>query len=842
MALIPKQPTELINKKPGFNALQVDVPPTRNAATALYAFVGEAPAAYEMKEKEPFIGDAGRQLTRVCSAAHISRYQIYMTNCCKTQLPGNRTDTLWTHKGYRHPQWGELQQRLIDELAEISAPIIMLLGNTAMKMLLAYPHFDSITKYRGSAYRAEDFPHLKKLKGKIIILSVHPASLLYSGNPTALYTMIFDMKKMIALAEDPTLLNAKPEIITNPTHGEILSFLQECKQKDLLALDIEATPKFITCLSFAFKADPIAKALCIPLIDNRGNMWTVEQETEIWREVAEILNDPNIQIIAQNGMFDMVFILRTMNMLMDNFSFDTMLAQHLCYTDLPKGLDYLTSVYTYFPYYKDEGKQAHLKVIKDWPSYWEYNAKDSAYLIPIRKNLLEEIEAFDCQDSMDYQMNLHKPLIEMEWNGILTDQEGIKKYSKLLSRRIKALQHGINKLAGQTLNTNSSKQLTAYFYGVLALPIRKNRKTGNASCDTIALHRIAKTGKKGSVVAKLIIKMRKYHKLHSTYFTVNVDEDNRLRCSHAIAGTVSGRIATKKTFFGTGTNLQNQPEAYKKYLMADPEHIICECDLAKAEAHVVAYLCQDANMIKGFETGIDSHSLNASLIFDVPIEEVIAEAHSGKEQRHTMRYMGKKVVHASNYNMGPLTFSDQLAVENVFMSMGECKKLLQNYRRRFPGLETWHSRIIEEVSRTRILYNLFGRPKRFLGALNPALFRNAFSYIPQSTVAELLNRGLIRMVNDPRLGRDGYDIDMLTTVHDSVVFQFHKDQAENLIQILNIIKDHMTHTFTYLGKSFSIGLDATIGFRWKGDYAEIEKFDKEGVDKALTKIGVLKNG
>jgi len=840
MALIPKQ-NESSSSKPGkklFDALQVDCPPTRNATTALYAFVGEAPAAYEMRKKEPFVGDAGQQLSRVCSAAHIPRYQIYMTNCCKTQLPENKTTTLWNHKGYRHPQWGELQRLLIDELAECSASIIMLLGNTAMKMLLAQAKFDSITKYRGSAYRAEDFPHLKKLKGKIIILSVHPASLLYSGNPTALYTMIFDMKKMLSLAEDPTLLNDQPELITNPTHNEILSFLLECKEQNLLALDIEATPKFITCLSFAFKADPIAKSMCIPLIDNKGNMWTIEQETEIWQNVAEILNDPDIQIIAQNGMFDTVFILRTMNMLTDNFSFDTMLAQHLCYTDLPKGLDYLTSVYTYFPYYKDEGKLAHLKVIKDWPAYWNYNAKDSAYLIPIREKLLVEIEAFDCEESMQYQMELHKPLIEMEWNGILTDQPGIEKYSKLLSRRIKALQHGIDKVAGQSLNTNSSKQLTAYFYGTLALPIRKNRKTGNASCDTVALHRIAKTGKKGSVVAKLIIKMRKYHKLLSTYFTVNVDEDNRLRCSHAIAGTVSGRIATRKTFFGTGTNLQNQPEVYKRYLMADPEHLICEVDLAKAEAHVVAYLCHDVNMIRGFESGIDSHSLNASIIFGVPIEEVIAEAHSGKEQKHTMRYMGKKVVHASNYNMGPMTFSDQLAVENVFMSMSECKKLLENYKRRFPGLANWHSQVNEEVSRTRILYNLFGRPKRFLGAMNPALFRNAYSYVPQSTVAELVNKGSINISNDPRLGRDGYDIDLLTTVHDSDVFQFHIDQTENLCQILNIIKDHMTYTFTYLGKSFTIGLDATIGKRWKGDYAEISTFDQESIDKALEKIGV----
>jgi DNA polymerase I-like protein with 3'-5' exonuclease and polymerase domains len=203
-----------------------------------------------------------------------------------------------------------------------------------------------------------------------------------------------------------------------------------------------------------------------------------------------------------------------------------------------------------------------------------------------------------------------------------------------------------------------------------------------------------------------------------------------------------------------------------------------------------------------------------------------------------MRFMGKKVVHASNYKMGPQTFSDQLAVEEIFKSQSECKQLLQNYSDRFPGLHRWHQQIEDEVSKTRILYNLFGRPRRFLGDMNSALFRNAYSYKPQSTVAELLNRGMIKCVNDPRLGKQAYDIRFLTTVHDSVVFQFHKSQIPNLLQILLIIKEHMTHTFTYKGKSFTIGLDAKIGKQWAGKTAEIGKFTQPEIDSALEKIGV----
>jgi len=826
-------------KEDSFDCLAVECAPTDNILTAEIAMVGEAPGEIEVLKNEPFVGPTGSQLNRICAAVRLARYKIYLTNACKAKFPKNNTAVLWTDKGYRHPDWSKLQAALIDELAQFPGKVILLLGATPMRLLLDEPKFDSITKYRGSFYHAEDFPHLKdKLAGKIIGLSYHPSFTLPYGQPIHFYTMIADFTKALRIIEAPELLVDNVEIKIKPSFEEIMQFYALIKTKEYVAFDIEATPEFITCYSLAVYHDNKILSMSVPLMNNQGNYWATAEEIKIWIGLAEILNDEAIGKICQNGMFDIMFTFRTMMIKTDNFYFDTMLAQHICYTELPKGLDYLTSTYTYYPYYKDEGKQSHLKAIKNWPQYWTYNAKDSAYLLPITEKLLEELSEFDSMDAMDYTMNLHKPLMEMEFNGILTDQKGISKRKKALERILRLLQYKLNKLTGKELNQGSSKQMIAYFYGLCMIKPYVNRKTGAISCDAVAMHRIAKKGIKGSEEARIIIKMRGYQKLLSTYFNVTVDEDDKIRCNHKITGTVSGRIATEKTYQGTGTNLQNQPYMFKYYLIADPDWIMCECDLAKAEAHVVAYLTQDANMIQSFESGIDVHSFNASKIFGVPIEEVIYEAKNKKaDQKSTMRYMGKKVVHASNYSMGPQTFSDNLAKEEVFMSQSECKRLLDNYSDRFPGLKRWHRSIEEEVQKNRVLYNLFGRPRRFLGEMNAALFRNAYSYKPQSTVAELLNRGMIKVVNDPRLGKDGFDIRCMTTVHDSFVFRFHKSQIPNLPQILLIIKDHLTHTFTYKGKSFTIGLDAKIGTQWAGNTAEISKFTQEECDKAIEKIG-----
>ena len=847
--IIPKidsKPTK--KKKPSsFNVLDIKCPPTDNIKTATIAMVGDAPIDIELLKGEPFVSPAGSQLNRICAAVRLARYQIYLTNACKAKLPNNDSKKLWTTKGFRHPEWKELQSRLIDELAEFPGKVIMLLGDTAMHLLIDNPRFNSVSKYRGSFYPAEDFPHLKeKLAGKIIGLSFHPSFTMSYKQPVHFYTMIADFTKALKIIENPALLDTNTEIKIQPSLEDILKFYALIKTKEYVAFDIECTPKFITCFSLAVYHEDKIISMSIPFLNNQGNYWSVEEEVKVWQGAAEILNDPNIKIICQNGMFDIMFILRTMNIKTDNFFFDTMLAQHRVYTELPKGLDYLTSVYTYYPYYKDEGKQSHLNVIKNWPQYWQYNAKDSAYLLPITEALIKELEEFDSTEVMDYMMNLHKPLMEMEFNGILTDRAGVLNAKTEMEKETveleKELQVLVNKnSAGRVkeLNQGSSKQMIAYFYGICMIKPYVNRASGNATCNAMALHRIAKKGGKGSEETRLIIKIRKNKKLISTYFNVPIDADNRLRCSHKITGTVSGRIATEKTFFGTGANLQNQPYLFKLHLISDPDWILCEPDLAKAEAHVVAYLTQDANMIKAFESRIDVHSFNASKIFNVPIEEILEEAHTKKvDQRSTMRYMGKKVVHASNYSMGPQTFSDNLAVEDIFMSQSKCKKLLQNYQDRFPGLKRWHRSVEEEVQKSRILYSLFGSPRKFLGDMGPVLFRNAYSYKPQSTVAELLNRGMIKCVNDPRLGKDAFDIRMLTTVHDSVLFQFHKSKIPNLLQILLIIKDHMSHTFTYKGRSFTIGLDAKIGQQWAGKTAEISPFTQNEIDAALKKIEV----
>ena len=122
--IIPKisNQTKYSEKESSFNPLIPDCHPSNNIKSADIAVVGDFPNDVEIVKQELFTGPAGSQFNRICAACRLARYQIYMTTACKTKPPGGNSDKLWTVKGWRHPDWGKLQQDLIDEMLEDNIP------------------------------------------------------------------------------------------------------------------------------------------------------------------------------------------------------------------------------------------------------------------------------------------------------------------------------------------------------------------------------------------------------------------------------------------------------------------------------------------------------------------------------------------------------------------------------------------------------------------------------------------------------------------------------------------------------------------------------------------------
>lgn len=129
----------------------------------LYAklmFIGEAPGKYEDLSGKPFVGDAGKLLSKIIDAMHLKREDVYICNILKCRPPNNRD-----------PLPEEVEKCLpflIKQIELIKPEIIVTLGKISTSVLLNTS--EKINKLRGKFYN---------YKGIKLLPTFHPAHLLH---------------------------------------------------------------------------------------------------------------------------------------------------------------------------------------------------------------------------------------------------------------------------------------------------------------------------------------------------------------------------------------------------------------------------------------------------------------------------------------------------------------------------------------------------------------------------------------------------------------------------------------------------------------------------------------
>jgi DNA polymerase-1 len=223
----------------------------------------------------------------------------------------------------------------------------------------------------------------------------------------------------------------------------------------------------------------------------------------------------------------------------------------------------------------------------------------------------------------------------------------------------------------------------------------------------------------------------------------------------------------------------------------DPGKILIGADLSQAEARVVAWDAEDVNLMQVFTSGGDVHRKTASLILSIP-EELITP-----DQRQS----AKKTVHASNYGMSKRTFAMQNKIPEALAG-----KLQDSYFRAFPMIKLWQFNVMNEVKRTRQLTNVFGRVHFFHGRYGDDLWKQAYAYKPQSTVADMMH-----LASHNIIARLPDGADYLLQVHDAIYCQcFPEQEAE----VRAIMKEEMERPIIIKGKSLSIPADFHVGKNW----------------------------
>lgn len=150
-------------------------------------FVGEAPGYHEDQRGVPFVGQAGKLLTRLLEGIGIARDEVFIANVLKCRPPDNRDP--------RPEEIAACEPHLFRQIRLIRPRLVCTLGNFATRLLSGRP--EGITRVHGC-----ELPIT--LGGEPVVLYplFHPAAALYAR--ATLATLEEDFARI------PALLAAHP--------------------------------------------------------------------------------------------------------------------------------------------------------------------------------------------------------------------------------------------------------------------------------------------------------------------------------------------------------------------------------------------------------------------------------------------------------------------------------------------------------------------------------------------------------------------------------------------------------------------------------------------------------
>lgn len=208
----------------------------------------------------------------------------------------------------------------------------------------------------------------------------------------------------------------------------------------------------------------------------------------------------------------------------------------------------------------------------------------------------------------------------------------------------------------------------------------------------------------------------------------------------------------------------------RKLFIPAPGHIIADCDLAKADAQVVAWEAGDEKLKQAFREDINLHLQNARDIYGYC-----------PDKNHSNYDRAKAGVHATNYGCSAKTLAGHIGT-----TVREAERFQQQWFSAHPEIREWHRRIkaiLQGRPPIRIC-NAFGFCRTYFERDSPQLLSKVLAWVPQSTVALVTNFGIISACGTKHISEESYltqpsqtrpmvpEATLLNQVHDSTVWQW----------------------------------------------------------------------
>lgn len=823
--------------------------PGVGCSSARLMVVGEAPGKHEDEKGYPFAGPTGNLLDQALESAGTDRNSCYLTNVCKVRPPHNKLDELHLigHK------LEDFIPQLWDEIVNINPNCILALGNTALQTLT---QFKGIEKYRGSILQCKT--------GHKVVAAMHPAALLpHDGAMAAMrqWKEFAWLKNDVKRAFEQSFFKEyRPPVRSlhiAANSAEVMRFLERYQSCDRATVDVETYKTYPQCIGIAFND---WEAMSIPLFNE--DLIPDHDYAYIWKFLTEFFCDTKIKLMAQNAKFDEKRC-RQLGMKWHDCWFDMGMGWHILFPEFPKKLEFISSVITEEPYYKDEGTEFNKGRGKDqnFKQWLLYNAKDAVVEFECCTKILEQLKLDGLYEFFfDKIMPLHRLYSDIEDVGILIDREINKqlgnKYEAIRKRKQEEL---IDNIADgdpdirqvyknfNVMSNGPKNQVAKLLYGFLKLPVRKD--TGDDTLKSLMNNVCSKDkNPRRKNILTGILEVRKVRKTIGTYieaepspndpqrfgFVANILPGPRIHTQCNINGTETGRTSTgilkpPVSVFKEGIALQTMTKHedvnleagggdLRAQFISDPGFVFFEPDLSQAEDRVVCVLAKDWDALKDYER-----------------KEFKYNQHGLKDDRHTNtaiyvcgmefegitdweRQVGKKTRHSGNYAVGKHQHMLTLAKSGIFVSEFRAGQQLDRFHAENPRISGVFWEEIRQALQDNDcrLITPFGRARTFFNKWGPELFKEAYAFIPQSTISDQVKFAMLRI--KARLGEFfNKDFFFLEESHDSFLALCREFLVKHAAQI---IKEEMMRPIDFNQCSLSrdyqlvIPTDIKIGRRW----------------------------
>lgn len=797
--------------------------------------LGESPSYQEVKELTPFVGPPGKFLNILLAEAKINRNDCWITNVCKYFVRPNSKEKNLSFVTRAKMDGIDIQgqiNELLTELSQLQPNIIIALGKTALWALTGK---DNIQSYRGSILQGCGFK---------IIPTYHPAHILYSEGEVKGYwnkqVVRLDLIRAKQQSEFRDLrLPIRNLKIVKLSH-ELESFFDQHGGR--LWVDTEKRGGATCCIGFA--ANP-RDAICYPLFDD---LIPISDRVRSWSIISKILAER--EIAGQNFGYDRKEI-RSYGFTVNKFVSDTMLKAFTVNPELPKSQEFLASIYTEEPYYKNESMYE-----STFDDLLIGCARDCAVSCEIDLALSRDLEEMNL--TQYYENFVHKlhdayffneDFDAIEQVGFAVDEsfryDLIKKYIEWTEK----IRYELFTLTNKNVNTSSPKQVAELLYEDLKIPIRSG--TGEE-----VLTQLLGNSVKNQVdrrIIELILEDRRVKKTLSSYLYSPPDFDGRMKTSYFIC-LETGRSATQQQeppirekleyrdedrklkraslgmAFQTITKHGDIGSDIRKMLVADPNHILLGVDASQAEARVIFLLADDLEALQLIDK-IDYHALTTTWFFG-GTESDYNKKIVGYEKPE--RFCGKLLRHAGHLGAsGRRAMIEVNTLARKFkidysISEAFAKKALETFHKRQPKIrEVFQASVRSLVGSTRRLtapvpYGIDaarGGTRIFFERDGDELYRQAYSYIPQRSVSEHIKGVILRVRDRTRLRKGGHWLKFIVEAHDGLICQV-PDLSNAITEGRGILKEEMERPIDFSTCSIQRGeliipCELEMGYNYK---------------------------